>query len=1027
MTVHGCSKLVIICDVLYVPEFKTNLLSVGKLAQQGMPVTFVRDKCIIGSREAPVAFAVRRDGLFRLSVEPAKAGGATGCGAAFVTAAACPERAMLWHRRFGHLGFANLGVLQRHGLVRGVDVPQDVFAKFDTLDCDVCQQTRPRQSRAARDSRSTHVLQLLHSDVCGPMQVPSMGGARYFVTVLDDFSKLSVVKCIAAKSDVPTVLPSMIQLLETQSGRRVQRLRSDRGGEYVNKALAEYASSKGILMELTAGYSPESNGAAERLNRTLIERTRAMLMDAGLPLALWGEAVIAACHVRNRSPVAGTRAGTPWGMFFGAVPDVSHLRVYGCKVLCHVPSVLRKKFDSVSYSGVLVGYGGGGHRVLVDGTRKVKVCRDAVFLEEPVSRADSSEPAPKRKSAEPGVDAKKNPGVGADVSPVDSSSNEDSLNLAMNQAIPEELPAEEQHAAEEPPSPAAGEEQQGQPAAEDAQTPEAPQRRYPLRDRRPPGKWYAIAQPAEQAQEDAAVAMVCSETPSSLAQAIASPAAPQWRQAMDEEMASLSAHCTWDLQEVPVGRKPIACRWVYALKRNEKGSIERYKARLVAKGFSQKPGADYGDIWAPVSQYKTLRCLLAFVAATGLELHQLDIKTAFLNGDIDEELYMMQPPGYQRAGDSRACRLRRALYGLKQASRAWHLKLKEFLAKAGFQASDADPCLFLKHIKTGLVFILVYVDDMLIAAPTQEDVGAVKAQVLREFEARDMGEAGLFLGMSIVRHRSRRLLWLHQGRYARDIVARFGMTEARAINAPMARETSLRRGDAGGQPTDKPYAEVVGSLMYLMTCTRPDLAQSVGALSRFVSDPRKEHWEAAVKVLRYVVGTLDLGLQYGGKTREVIGYCDADYAGDLDTRKSTTGYVWLMHGGAVSWRSVLQPTVALSTAEAEYMAAAGAAREALWLRKLLHDLGVAKDAPRVLSDSQSALALVRNPVVSQRSKHIDVLHHFVRERSDRGEIVLEYCSTEQMVADSLTKVVGSTKFVWCRQCMGLSVCGSSGS
>jgi transposase InsO family protein len=270
VTVRGLGKVVVIRDVLCVPDFVTNLLSVGKLNDQGMPVTFVRDMCVIGPHEAPLAFAKRRDGLFHLTAEPAQAGKSVdeSRGAVFLSTAACPKRALTWHRRFGHLGLKNLGVLQQHGLVRGLDVPQDVFAKFEAIDFSVCQQTRPRQPGKSSNSRSTHVLQLLHSDVCGPMQVPSLGGARYLVTALDDFSKLSVVKCIAAKSDVRTVLPAMIQLLENQSGCRVQRMRCDRGGEYVNKVLAEFAARKGIVVELTAGHSPESNGAAERLNRT---------------------------------------------------------------------------------------------------------------------------------------------------------------------------------------------------------------------------------------------------------------------------------------------------------------------------------------------------------------------------------------------------------------------------------------------------------------------------------------------------------------------------------------------------------------------------------------------------------------------------------------------------------------------------------------------------------------------------------------------------------------------------------------
>lgn len=516
------------------------------------------------------------------------------------------------------------------------------------------------------------------------------------------------------------------------------------------------------------------------------------------------------------------------------------------------------------------------------------------------------------------------------------------------------------------------------------------------------------------------------EAPSSYAAALARPDADQWRQAMDEEIAALQSNGTWTLQQLPPDRKAIACRWVYALKRNEKGGIERYKARLVAKGFSQQPGVDYQEVWAPVSQYKTLRALLAIVAARNLELHQLDIKTAFLNGDVDEELYMRQPPGYQDSGNL-VCRLHRSLYGLKQASRAWHTKLRDFVATLGFVASDADPCLFVLDASTTPTYMLVYVDDLLIAAPSVAAVERIKSLVLQRFSAHSLGEAKLFLGMSVVRDRPKGLLWLHQSRYARDVVKRFGLEHAKPVNMPLTRDLQLRRGDAGGAVVEEPYAALVGSLMYLMTCSRPDISQAVGALSRHVSDARKVHWDAAVRVLRYVAGTLEYGIQYGGAKGELVGYSDSDYAGDLDTRRSTTAFVWTLHAGAVSWRSVLQPTVALSTAEAEYMAAASAAREALWWRKLCADLGEPAKAPTIYSDSQCALALVRNPVVSQRSKHIDVLHHFVRERAARGEVAFQYCGTERMVADALTKVVGVQKFTWCRSLMGLVDTSLSGS
>jgi hypothetical protein len=402
--------------------------------------------------------------------------------------------------------------------------------------------------------------------------------------------------------------------------------------------------------------------------------------------------MVAACHVRSRSPISDTRAWTPWGLFFGAVHDVSHLHVFRCKVCCHVLREVRTKLDHVSHSGVFVGYGGGGH--LVDGTRKVKVGRDVDFLEEPASRAElsSNVPAPKRKSAEPCIGVKRKTGVGADVLPVDSLISEDRFAVGLVPSALQEQnqspwlfegdPAEDvpEQPATLPEEPAALPEQ---PVAEETsvdevdihrnlpEEPAAPDHpRYPTRDCRQPDRYTA--------DDNRAAFMMCFEAPCSHIQAFASSDAAQWRQAMDEELASLHGNGTWDLQPLPAGRKAIACRWVGALKRDARGAVERYKARLVAKGFSQKPGVDYGEVWAPVSQYKTLRTLLAVVATEDLHLHQLDIKTAFLNGVVEEELYMQQPLGYAGQGDERVGRLRRTLYELKQTSRTWHLALRDF-------------------------------------------------------------------------------------------------------------------------------------------------------------------------------------------------------------------------------------------------------------------------------------------------------------------------------------------------------------
>lgn len=461
---------------------------------------------------------------------------------------------------------------------------------------------------------------------------------------------------------------------------------------------------------------------------------------------------------------------------------------------------------------------------------------------------------------------------------------------------------------------------------------------------------------------------------------------------------------------------------MFTIKRDANGNIERYKARLVAKGFMQRQGVDFNEVFAPVGKHSTLRALLAVVVEKGLQLHQLDVKTAFLNGDLEEVIYMRQPPGYEQGGPKMVCRLHKSLYGLRQAPRAWHAKLKSELESMGFRASTADASLFVRNQGDNVEYMLIYVDDILIASKELTAVQAVKTELGSIFDVRDLGEAKFFLGMEITRNTEDGTIKLSQVRAIKDLVSKFNMVDAKTKTTPISVTTRLCKGES--KLVDKeqvPYLELVGSLLYLAACTRPDIAQAVGALSRYMQHPTEQHWNAAKNVLRYLSGTPEVGIVFKQGGGSLVGYCDASYADDLDTRRSTTGYVFLLGGGAVSWASKVQPTVALSTAEAEYMAAASAAKEALWLRKLMGDLGVECAAPVLIHcDSQAALKLLVNPVVSQRSKHIDVLHHFARERVARREVRYEYCRTECMIADCLTKAVSEHKFVSCSAGMGLS-------
>jgi hypothetical protein len=339
----------------------------------------------------------------------------------------------------------------------------------------------------------------------------------------------------------------------------------------------------------------------------------------------------------------------------------------------------------------------------------------------------------------------------------------------------------------------------------------------------------------------------------------------------------------------------------------------------------------------------------------------------------------------------------------------------------GFVASDADPGLFYcLHEAGGRIYLLVYVDDLLIAAHSLDEINFVKSMVKAAFDTRDLGEATAFLGMSIVRDRAARTIKLAQGAMVVELVDKYGLADAKEKSVPLSPSTQLS--SASGELLDTAeytYSALVGSLLYLSVCTRPDIAFGVGALAKYMAKPTTAHWSAAKGMLRYLKGTADFGITFGGGSSMVLGYSDADFAGDVDTRRSTTGYVFILNGGAISWSSRRQATVAASTTEAEYMAQAGAAKEALWLRKLLRDLGATVDTVDILADNQSAIKLAKNPVTSARSKHIDVIYHFARERVARNEVRYEYISTNEMVADALTKAVPETKFVYCRDHMGV--------
>eukprot|EP00253_Pinus_taeda_P010898 PITA_10898 len=501
----------------------------------------------------------------------------------------------------------------------------------------------------------------------------------------------------------------------------------------------------------------------------------------------------------------------------------------------------------------------------------------------------------------------------------------------------------------------------------------------------------------------------------------------KWKAAMKDEMMALGKNGTWDLVELLKDRKTVGCKWVFKLKRGVNDMEDRYKSWLVAKGFSQKASIDFHEIFSPVVKIVSIRIVLALVALLELELQQLDVKTAFLHGDLDEEIYMEQLEGFvQHCNEKFVYRLKKSLYGLKQSPRQWYKKFDSFLLSQKYVRSEYDHCVYFKQFNNGILIILVlYVDDMLLASKSIEEINRLKAQMARTFDMKDLGVAKQILGMEILRDKSNGKLWLSQQKYIEKILLRFGMNNVKPVSVPLASPFKLSSSLCPNTDEEKdymsriPYANVVGCLMYAMVCTRPDISHAVGVVSRYMANPGKEHWSAVKWVLRYLGGTSSYCITYNKSSEFVCRYVDSDFAGDLDKRRSTSGYIFTLAGGAISWMSKLQNIIALSTTEEEYIAASHACKEAIWLKGLFGEFGRLQDNIKLFCDSQSAIHLAKNPTYHSKSKHISIKYHFVGQVIIERGVSLEKVHKKENCVDMFTKPVLLEKPRWYLASLGL--------
>ncbi|KAJ1695814.1 hypothetical protein LUZ63_012512 [Rhynchospora breviuscula] len=1035
---EGTVKLegVMLKRVLYVPCLSCNLISLSKLIKDNRCfVTFTDALCVVQDciSKIPIGVGEMRDGVyFYHSIASARA-----------SHVSKSEDGLMWHRRMGHPS------TQTTLLLPGV--------KNDSFDtkrkCDIC--LRAKQTRDVFPislNKAVEPFELVHCDIWGPYRQPSHCGAHYFLTVVDDFSRAVWIYLMTEKKESSKLLISYCKMAKTQFGKHVKCVRTDNGLEFKTGVVQEFYAEHGILHQTSCTYTPHQNGRVERKHRHILNVARALRFQAFLPIEFWGECVLTAAHLINRTPTYILEDKTPYELLFGKPPSYNTIRVFGC--LCYISHKSSDKFESRSKKCVFMGYpfGKKGWRVYDMVSREFVVSRDVLFDENifPFAEIDKTKVTSSISSSAKidlidvyedhfkGICDTENDALLARGSTgTGPEQHEDRVPIEVE----ETKAASDTQVESETQSSDRIEENIEQTHAQSHETVHEQRIRrkpahlqdyicYTARVESPVAESKSCCKPStaypinryvtcdkfSTAHRLFLAAVTKEREPDYFGEAIKS---KNWREAMKTEINALERNATWTLEELPRNKVAIGCKWVYRIKYHADGRVERYKARLVVLGNRQVQGVDYTETFAPVAKMVSVRTFLAVAVARGWELHQMDVHNAFLHGDLNEEVYMRLPPGFTHSQPGKVCRLQKSIYGLRQAPRMWFAKLTAALETYGFVQSKADYSLFTCHKGDAFIAILIYVDDLVVAGNNSDAIHDFKQYMSEVFHMKDLGALKYFLGIEIARGPTG--LFLSQRKYALDMLAECGLLGAKPAMTPL--EQNHKLAESIGEKVKDPerYRRLVGRLIYL-TITRPELSYSVHTLAQFMHEPLEAHYDAALRVMRYLKGNPGQGVLLRADSKlQLNGYCDSDWASCPTTRRSLTGYFVLLGGSPISWKTKKQPTVSRSSAEAEYRSMANATCELLWLKSFLKSLDVAHEKPMNLyCDSQAALHIATNPVFHERTKHIELDCHFVRDKIKDGYIATQYVRSSEQLADILTKALGKQQFHYLLSKLGIS-------
>nr|KAJ0208804.1 hypothetical protein LSAT_V11C400202500 [Lactuca sativa] len=907
---------VVFQNVSYVKGLKHNLISISQLCDADYEVHFTKKEGkVVNTDKNIVLSASRKDDIYVLDM--------FSCDKALI---------WIWHKRFSHLNFKNLSKISNQDLVRGLPKVSIVKDKM----CSACEQGKQTKSSFKPKSCSSISvpLHLLHMDLFGPIPVLSLGGNKYTLVVVDEFTRFTWVVFLKKKSHAAQEIISLIRKNETLTGLKVKQLRSDHGTEFRNSTLEEICDHKGIGQNFSAPRTPQQNGVTERRNRTLIEAGRTLMIHAGLPMSFWAKAVNTACFTHNRSLIHRTHKKTPYEMLKSRKPDVSFFHVFGC--ICYIlnqrdprskfepkadKESIHVKFDEESYTDEKVTHSSSIFKELLS----------CPFDEVPLAGDEAD--------------------ISDTIVPVPSSLNHDTAARSSNNS----LGADETLEAEDSPT------TNDSSVSNSLESASVSEHRY-----------HPVGQIIGNIHDD--------KIHSTLQDA-------DWIKAMQEELNEFERHKVWTLVPRPSGKTITGTRWVYRNKVDKDGIITRNKARLVAQGFTQIESIDYGETFAPVARIEAIRLFLAYASYMNFIVYQMDVKTTFLNGVLEEE-----PPGFvDKDHSDYVYRLDKAVYGLKQAPRAWYETLTTYLVENGYRRGAIDNTLFIKNKGSDMILVQIYVDDIIFSSPN-EILSKEFAEIMSQrFEMSMMGKMTFFLGLEVQQQRS----------------VKYSLSDCKPASTPVSKTDKMHDDPTGTDVNHSLYRGMIGSLLYLMA-SRPDIMFGTILCARFQANPKESHLMAVKSIFRYLKGTQNLVLWYPRDSAfELFGYTDSDYAGCNLDKKSTSGGCHFLGNRLISWSSKKQTSVAISTAEVEYVAAGRCCAQLLWIQNQLLDYGIKFSKTPIYCDNTNAIQITQNPVQHSKTKHIEIRNHFIRDNVEKGKVVLEHVKTSEQLADIFTKALHS--------------------